>query len=222
MAIELLDTGVTLAATGGMGLAALGMVLTPGPNMMYLVSRSIGQGRRAGLVSLAGTGFGFVVYMVMANLGLAAVFVIVPWLYIGLKACGVAYLAWLAWKTFRPGGHGVFEVTGVRHDTPLSLFRMGLVTNLLNPKAAVMYLALIPQFIDPARGSTMAQGFILGSIQIAVSLTVNALIVIGAGTIARFLATRPSWTRWQRRVTGTMLGLVALALARDVPRHAQV
>ena len=83
-----------------------------------------------------------------------------------------------------------------------------------------MYLALIPQFVDPAAGATTLQGFTLGGIQITVSMIVNALIVIGAGSIARFLATRPAWTRWQRRVTGTMLGLVAVALARDVPQHA--
>lgn len=222
MAVELLGTGVSPAAAGGMALAALGMVLTPGPNMMYLVSRSIGQGRRAGLVSLIGTGLGFVVYMTMANLGLGIVFVVVPWLYMGLKAAGVAYLAWLAWKALRPGGHGVFEVRDLRRDSPFTLFRMGLITNLLNPKAAVMYLALIPQFIDPARGGTMAQGFTLGSIQITVSMLVNALIVIAAGTIARFLSARPGWAHWQRRLTGTMLGLVAVALAREVPERARV
>ena len=76
------------AALIGMALVALGMVLIPGPNMMYLVSRSVSQGYRAGLFSLIGTGTGFVIYMVMANVGMAEVFLIVPWLYIGLKLCG--------------------------------------------------------------------------------------------------------------------------------------
>jgi threonine/homoserine/homoserine lactone efflux protein len=213
---------VSSAAAAGIALTALGMVLTPGPNMMYLVSRSISQGRAAGLVSLAGTGVGFLVYLTLANLGLAAVFDVVPWLYIGLKAAGVVYLAWLAWQALRPGGRGLFETRELRRDPPFALFRMGLVTNLLNPKAAVMYLALIPQFIDPSRGNTTAQGFTLGAIQITVSMVVNALIVVGAGSIAGFLGGRPLWLRWQRRVTGTMLGLVALALAREVPARARV
>ncbi|GAA4676450.1 LysE family translocator [Frondihabitans cladoniiphilus] len=213
---------VSAAAAGGMALTALGMVLTPGPNMMYLVSRSIGQGRMAGLVSLIGTGVGFLVFMTMANVGLAAVFVVVPWLYIGLKTAGVVYLAWLAFQTLRPGGHGLFETRELRRDSAAKLFRMGLVTNLLNPKAAIMYLALIPQFIDPSRGHTTAQGFTLGAVQIAVSLTVNAVIVISAGSIARFLAERPRWARAQRRVTGTLLGLVALTLAREIPQRARV
>jgi threonine/homoserine/homoserine lactone efflux protein len=189
--------------------------------MIYLVSRSIAQGRAAGLVSLCGTGVGFVVYMTMANLGLAVVFVIVPWLYIGLKAVGVGYLAYLAAKALRPGGAGVFEIRALAPDSRWKLFRMGLVTNLLNPKAAVMYLALIPQFIDSDAGHAATQGFMLGGIQILVSLTVNALIVLAAGSIARFLSTRPAWTRWQRRITGSMLGLVAILLAREVPTAAR-
>lgn len=172
---------VSAQAAFGMSAAALAMVLTPGPNMMYLASRSIAQGRRAGLVSLAGTGVGFAICMLMANLGLAIVFVAVPWLFIGFKAAGVAYLAWLSWQTLRPGGAGVFEVRDLARDSSWRLFRMGLFTNLLNPKVAIMYLTLIPQFIDPDHGSQVTQGIALGLLQIGVSLTVNALLVIGAG-----------------------------------------
>ncbi len=84
-------TGVSLVAASGMALTALGMVLTPGPNMVYLVSRSVSQGPAAGMISLAGTCAGFLVYMTMANLGLTMVFVAVPWLYAGMKAAGVLY-----------------------------------------------------------------------------------------------------------------------------------
>ncbi|MDF0529767.1 LysE family translocator [Tsukamurella sp. 8F] len=198
------------------------MVLTPGPNMLYLVSRSVSQGRVAGLVSLAGTGVGFVVYLVAANVGLAVVFVAVPWLYIGFKGAGALYLAWLAWQALRPGGKGVFEPGSVARDRPARLFAMGLTTNLLNPKAAIMYLALIPQFIDPARSHVVAQGFLLGGIQISVSLVVNAALILGAGSVAALLAARPGWAVWQRRVTGTMLGAVALLVAREVPQRARV
>ncbi|MFI5859949.1 LysE family translocator [Streptomyces sp. NPDC051546] len=222
MSLTSLSSPVSATAVLGMALTALVMVLTPGPNMIYLVSRSIGQGRAAGLVSLAGTGVGFAVYMLMGNLGLAVVFVAVPWLFIGFKAVGVLYLAHLAWQALRPGGRGVFEVRDVPRDGPARLFRMGLVTNLLNPKAAIMYLTLIPQFIDPHRGHPAVQGLTLGSVQIAVSLTVNALIVIAAGTVAAFLGRRPGWATAQRRVTGTLLGAVALLLVREVPARARV
>lgn len=222
MSTSLTGWPVSANAALGMAVAALAMVLTPGPNMMYLASRSIGQGRRAGLVSLAGTGVGFGIYMLMANIGLAVVFVAVPWLFIGFKAAGVAYLAWLSWQALRPGGVGAFEVRDLPIDSDWRLFRMGLVTNLLNPKAAIMYLTLIPQFIDPALGHHLVQGITLGLLQIAVSMTINALIVIGAGSIATFLARRPAWTAWQRRVTGTLLGGVTILLAREVPARAHV
>lgn len=216
------DVTISMAAALGMSLTALGMVLTPGPNMMYLVSRSISQGRGAGLISLGGTAAGFLIYMTMANLGLAVVFVLVPWLFMAFKAVGAAYLGYLAWQALKPGGRGLFETHTLDRDSAGRLFRMGLITNLLNPKAAIMYLALIPQFIDPARGHTIAQGFLLGGVQITVSMVVNAAIVIAAGSIASLIARRPSWATWQRRITGTLLGAVALMLAREVPARARV
>lgn len=210
------------AAAVGMALTALAMVLTPGPNMMYLVSRSISQGRRAGLMSLSGTFAGFLSYMTMANLGLAVVFIAVPWLYVGFKAAGAIYLGCLAWRALRRGGTGLFETRDLRRDSGWRLFRMGLVTNLLNPKAAVMYLALIPQFVRPTMGHPVLQGFALGAVQISVSMTVNTFIILAAGSIAGFMRSRPRWVTWQRRITGTLLGAVTVLLAREIPARARV
>ncbi|WP_461018383.1 LysE family translocator [Streptomyces daliensis] len=194
------------------------MVLTPGPNMMYLVSRSITQGRRAGIVSLGGVAVGFMVYLVAANLGLSVVFLAVPQLYVAVKPAGAGYLAWLAWKALKPGGASLFEPREVAPDSPRRLFLMGLTTNLLNPKVALMYLALIPQFVDLGAGHVLAQGLALGTLQIAVSVGVNAAIVLAAGTIAVFLGRRPSWLRVQRYVMGTVLGALAVTLALDTSR----
>jgi threonine/homoserine/homoserine lactone efflux protein len=199
----------------GVSAVALGMVLTPGPNMMYLVSRSITQGRRAGAVSLAGVAVGFVVYLCAANLGLSVVFLAVPELYLTVKLAGAAYLAWLAWKALKPGGLSVFAPQVLAPDSPRRLFVMGLVTNLLNPKIAVVYLSLIPQFIDLRAGSVLLQGFVLGGIQMAVSVTVNLVIVLAAGAIAVFLARRPSLVRVQRYLMGTVLGALAVKLVTD-------
>lgn len=211
---------ISVSAGLGMALTAIGLELIPGPNMLYLVSRSIAQGRAAGLVSLVGTGLGFVVDMALADFGLTVVFVAVPWLYIGFKVAGVAYLGYLAWRAVRPGGSGRLETRSVRPASRLRLLTMGLVTNLLNPKAAMIYLALIPQFVDPTRGQPLAQGLVLGGIQISVSMAMNALIVIGAGSIAGVLAKRPAWVRWQRRVTAALLGAAAVYLATEVPKRA--
>ncbi len=199
----------------GVAAVALGMVLTPGPNMVYLVSRSITQGRRAGVVSLAGVALGFVVHLLATNLGLSVVFVAVPELYTAVKLAGAAYLGYLAWNALRPGGPSVFAPRDVPHDTPRRLFTTGLTTNLLNPKIAVMYLSLIPQFVDPGAGHVLLRGLVLGSVQIAVALTVNLALVLAAGTVSVFLARRPSWLRVQRFLMGTALGALAVSLAVD-------
>ncbi|GAA5183311.1 LysE family translocator [Rugosimonospora acidiphila] len=209
---------VALSSILGVGAVALGMVLTPGPNMMYLVSRSITQGRRAGVISLGGVAIGFLAYLTATNLGLSVLFVAVPELYLAVKLAGAAYLGWLAFKALRPGGVSVFEPTRLTPDSPRRLFAMGLMTNLLNPKMAVMYLSLIPQFERPAQGHLVLQGFVLGGVQIVVSLTVNLGIVLAAGAIALFLAKRPLWLRAQRYVMGTVLGALALRLATDHAR----
>lgn len=204
---------ISAASAAGIAIVALGMVLTPGPNMMYLVSRSLSQGWRAGMISLLGTVTGFLVYLTLASLGLAEVFRTARWLYWAVRLAGAAYLLYLAWQALRPHGTAIFHVRDLPRDPAARLFWMGLLTNLLNPKAAIMYLALIPQFIDPARGHVLAQGFLLGATQISVSAAVNAAIVLAASAIATFSATRPAWLRGQRLVTGALLAAFALRLA---------
>lgn len=206
----------------GVFAVALAMVLTPGPNMLYLVSRTVTQGRRAGIVSLSGVAVGFLAYLTAANVGLAVLFAAVPRLYLAVKLTGAAYLGWLAVKALRPTGISIFEPDRqAPHDSARRLFAMGLITNLLNPKIALMYLSLIPQFIRPADGHVMLQGFILGGVQIAVALTVNLLIVLAAGAIATMLSRRQLWLRIQRYVMGTVLGGLAVTLAIDDTRPAR-
>jgi threonine/homoserine/homoserine lactone efflux protein len=204
----------------GVAAAALGMVLTPGPNMMYLVSRTVAQGRRAGMISLLGVAAGFGVYLMAATAGITAVFAVVPGLYLAVKLAGAGYLLWLAWQAIRPGGVSVFAPADLPHDPARRLFTMGLATNLLNPKIAIMYMALIPQFVDPARGALWLQSLSLGAVQITVALTVNAMIVLGAAGLAGFLAARPLWLRTQRYLMGTALGTIAVLLATDKARPA--
>ncbi|PPJ48074.1 LysE family translocator [Rhizobium sp. KAs_5_22] len=199
-------------------LICLGMVLTPGPNMIYLVSRSICQGPAAGLVSLGGVALGFVFYMLMSALGITVLVMAVPFAYEALKFAGAAYLLWLAWQAVRPGGRSPFQVRDLPKDSPRKLFMMGLVTNLLNPKAAVLYLSLLPQFVDPTLGSVLLQSVVLGASQIAISVTVNAMIALMAGSIALFLAGRPFWMVVQRWLMGTVLAGLAVRMATEAQR----
>jgi threonine/homoserine/homoserine lactone efflux protein len=181
----------TAAHWATFALVALGMVLTPGPNMIYLISRTLCQGRAAGLLSLIGVAIGFVVYMLCAVFGITALVMAVPYAYDSLRLAGAAYLAYLAWQALRPGGRSPFELRELAPDSPRRLIAMGLFTNLLNPKAAVLYLSLLPQFADPAQGAMLPQLLTLGCTQMAISLSVNALIVLSAAGIARFLLQRP-------------------------------
>jgi threonine/homoserine/homoserine lactone efflux protein len=109
-------------------------------------------------------------------------------------------------------------VRELKVDGPRKLFAMGFVTNLLNPKIAMLYLALLPQFIDPAQGSVLTQSLALGSIQIAISVSVNAMIALAAGSIATFLGTRPTWLLVQRYVMGTVLAGLAMKMAFEAKR----
>jgi len=193
-------------------LVSLGMVLTPGPNMIYLISRSLCQGRRAGLISLGGVALGFVFYMLCAAFGITALVMAVPYAYDALRIGGALYLLYLAWQAVKPGGRSPFQVRDLPHDSPRKLFLMGFVTNLLNPKIAIMYLSLLPQFIAPDHGSVLAQSLMLGFVQILVSVSVNALIAIMAGSIAVFLGGRPLWQVIQRWLMGTVLAGLAVRM----------
>ena len=208
----------TLTTLLAFALVSLGMVLTPGPNMVYLVSRSICQGRRAGMISLGGVALGFVFYMICAAFGITALIMAVPYAYDVLRYAGAVYLLYLAWQAVRPNGQSPFEVKTLAADSPKKLFAMGLMTNLLNPKIAVMYLSLLPQFIEPQQGSVFAQSMILGFTQITVSLTVNMAITLAAGSIAVFLTRHPRWIMIQRWLMGSVLTALAFRMAREGQR----
>ena len=183
--------------------------------MIYLISRSICQGRRAGLISLGGVALGFVFYMLCAAFGITAFVFAVPYAYDTLRFGGALYLLYLAWQAVKPGGRSAFAVRDLPIDTPRKLFTMGFITNLANPKIAVMYLSLLPQFITPGHGSVFIQSLALGGVQISISLVVNALIAVMAGAISTFLSGRPMWLLVQRWLMGTVLTGLAVRMAYE-------
>jgi threonine/homoserine/homoserine lactone efflux protein len=195
------------------------LVLTPGPNLMYLISRTLCQGRTAGIVSLAGTTSGLLFYALATAFGLTAVFVAVPVLFDLVRWAGAAYLLWLAWDAIRPQGSGGLFA---RRDLPTvpnaTLFRTGVLTSILNPKVALFYLALFPQFVDPARGSVLMQSLLLAVLQIAIAAGGDLLFVLAASRAADWLATRPAWVTAQRWVLGGVFAAIAVKLALDSRR----
>ena len=199
--------------------ASLLLVLTPGPNMLYLISRSLCQGRAAGVVSLAGVVLGFFVHMLAASLGVTALFLAVPMAFEALKWAGAAYLLWMAWQALRPGAASPFEQThALPAESPRRLFVMGLLTSILNPKVAIFYLSIFPQFVNAAHGSVLWQSVTLGLVQIFTSFSVNLLITLFAARIALWFAGRPLWLRVQKWLMGTVLAGLAVRLALEQRR----
>lgn len=194
---------------------SLGLALTPGPNMLYLVSRSLAQGTGAGMVSLVGCQAGSLAIMLCAAAGITAALLAVPYAWDILRLGGAAYLLFLAWQCVRPGGQPLFAPRAMPREPAGRLFAVGFATAALNPKVALFYMAVLPPFLDPARGDVFLQGAMLGAVQVAVCTAFDALLVWGAAGTARFLGTRPGWMAVQRWVLGAALGLLAVKLAAE-------
>ncbi|MEZ5912683.1 MAG: LysE family translocator [Paracoccaceae bacterium] len=194
--------GVTPDLLAAFALTSTVIELTPGPNMTYLAVVALSEGRRSGFAAVAGVALGLGLVGLAAALGLAAVINASPFLYQSLRWVGAAYLLWLAWDGWR----GAAEPSdGLQPGTTLArYFRRGLITNLLNPKAAVFYVAVLPTFLRPDAPLT-AQAITLAAVYVAVATAIHASIVALAGT-AR------SWLE-DARLTGIARRVLALALA---------
>jgi len=197
-----MPTAATLIA---FAFVALGLVVTPGPGMIYYVSRSICQGTEAGLISLAGGTTGLIVYILGAAFGITALIFAMPHVYGMLKIAGAAYLVYLAWQAIGPAARSPFQVRKLPIDRPGRLYRMGLVTILLNPKVGIFYLSLLPQFIDPQRGSFLTQALVLGCLHMTLAIIGNSIFILTAGKVAKFFAANPMWLLAQRWVMGLIL-----------------
>ncbi|MGZ7177131.1 LysE family translocator [Burkholderia gladioli] len=207
-----MGTMIEFVAVGGM------LALTPGPNMVYVMSRSVSQGPRAGLTSLAGVMLGYLTYMFGAAFGLTAIFLTIHGAARVLAAAGALYLLYLSWQAVRPGARSPFEVDARRAERPRRLFAMGAATSLLNPKLAMLFLSLLPQFIDYQAGDVFRQSMLLGASLVGAFAAVNGAVAIGSGSLAGFLAKRPNRLRAQRRVMGLMLCSLAAKMAFDIWR----
>jgi threonine/homoserine/homoserine lactone efflux protein len=201
---------VSSVAVLSITLVAVGLVLTPGPNTVYLLTRTMTQGRTAGMTCLLGIATGFAVYLISSAAGITALLTLVPHLLQAIKAAGATYLLWLAWRTLRTPS--TLDSDDDQCVSSGRLFLLGLATNLLNPTIAVLYLSLLPQLIDTARGHIALQGLILGSLQTAIMLTFNCLLVLAAGRIAIWLTDHPRWLRAQRWLAATILGALAVQI----------
>jgi threonine/homoserine/homoserine lactone efflux protein len=192
--------------------AVLLLALTPGPVWVYLLSRTLTQGRRAGYFSLLGVAAGVVVHVMLAAFGISVVLLAIPFAFDAIKLAGAAYLLWLAINTLRGGGMS-FNPLPLDVVPDRVLFRQAMVAALLNPKVAVFYLSLFPQFIHPGAGSVFGQSVVLGAVHVAVSLVFDGLLVTIAAMLSAWFVRRPLWLRVQRWFLGSAFGALAVWLA---------
>ncbi|WP_337997658.1 LysE family translocator [Oleispirillum naphthae] len=190
--------------------AAFALAVTPGPDLTYVIARSIAQGRGAGLLATLGIAGALVIHVTLITLGLSRVFLALPWAYAAIKIAGAVYLIWLAAQAFRAGAAPQAALAAAR---PLVILRQAALSCLLNPKLAVFFIAFLPQFTNPAAGPITPQLFLLGVSFAALGLTVLASAAIAFGPIGAALARHPAVWKWQSRFTGTVLAGLAARLA---------
>lgn len=198
-------------------LTALIIEMTPGPNMAYLAALSLSQGIRAGLAAVIGVALGLSVYAAAAALGLSAIIDRSPLLYEVLRWSGVAYLLWLAWEAWVNESEISPEKPDGLNTRPWIAFRRGLITNLLNPKAAVFYIAVLPDFVQVGRGSIAAQTLLLSAIYVGIATAVHLVIVCLAGRLQSVIET-PDKRRIIRRVLALLLAAIAIWFAFGTAR----
>jgi len=196
--------------------ACVALAVTPGPNLLYIVSRTLVQGRPAGLISLAGTITGLLFHVLAAAFGLSALLLAVPMAYEVVRVAGACYLAWLAWQTWHAQPP---HVGGMNASQPyFTLWRDGAATGILNPKVALFQLALFPQFVDPAHGSVLVQSLMLGATQLVVLAGIDCLWVLAASRARNIIGAQPAWGVWSRRLLAGVFAALAARLLIDERR----
>ncbi|MFI6518671.1 LysE family translocator [Spirillospora sp. NPDC050679] len=192
-------------------LAAATLIAIPGPNHLYITTRSINEGRRAGFASALGVESGTLVHIAFAAAGLSAVVAASATAFGFLRYAGAAYLAYLAYRAFRSrGDHGPLEL----EPQPLRrVYLDGLLINVLNPKVVLFFLAFLPQFVDADAGTVPLQIAVMGLVTALIGLVSDFVYAYAAGSIGEWLRARPAFRRRQAYATGAIyLGLGAAAL----------
>jgi threonine/homoserine/homoserine lactone efflux protein len=192
--------------------ATLALNLAPGPDMLYVSTRSLTQGRRAGVISTLGIAAGAVVHTVAIASGLAALLRALPLAYEIVRFAGAAYLIWLGVQALR-GKAGPTSGKPLERESEWAVFRQGAITNILNPKVALFFLAFLPQFVDPARGSVALQIVVLGCLFNVSGTIVNIAVAYLAASAGRWLGARGHVERIFRWLTASVFIGLGLRLA---------
>jgi threonine/homoserine/homoserine lactone efflux protein len=196
--------------------AALAISLAPGPDMLFILANSLAQGTRAGLAAAFGMATGMLGHTAAAVLGLSALLATAPVAFEIVRWAGAAYLVWLAIRSFRTRD---FDGLATARREPLGrVFRQAVITNLLNPKVAIFYLAFLPQFIEPARGATAVQLLVLGALLILVGLVIDSAVGLAGGRVRMLVTGNGAFARAMGWIPGCIYLGLATRLALDARR----
>lgn len=194
-------------------LAAVALIAVPGPNLIYITTRSIGEGRRAGLASALGVETGTLVYVAVTAAGLSALLASSQVAFSIVRYAGAAYLIYLGIRALLDTRHPPASHAGVGETSLITAYRQGLLVQLLNPKVALFFLALFPQFLDAAAGPLAPQIVVLGVLLALLGLLIDAIYAVTAGALGSWLRAHPTAARRQGYFAGTVYLALGAAAA---------
>lgn len=199
--------------------AALALNISPGPDLIYILSRTIAQGEKIGLASAAGVCSGALVHVLAATLGLSALLMTSAIAFSIVKYIGAAYLIYLGIQALRSGGSSFdFTASDLPKVTPWQAYRQGVLVDVLNPKVAIFFMAFLPQFVRAELGSPTLQLLLLGGVVIVVSIIVESLFVLAAARTTGFFRQNPRASIWLDRLMGSILLTLGFRLALSEPQ----
>ena len=196
-------------------LASLALIFTPGPDIIYVLTRGVAQGRDAALAAAAGFSLGNIAHTLLASLGVSALIVASATAFQAVKLAGAVYLVYLGIRLFRAGDPATAKAEDADAGTPAlwAVFRQSVIANVLNPKVAVFFLAFFPQFIDHEAGNGVAQMLLLGLAFVVLTFLGFGLVALLSGSINRLFIRRPGASRLLYRGAGAVLVGLGLKLA---------
>ena len=204
----MINSGILVTYT----LLVLGLMLIPGPAVLLTLARATSRGRRIGIATGLGIATGDLVHTIMATFGLSAVLATSALAFDVVKYAGVVYLIYLGIRAFVEKAE-TLDLPAVRLITAAQAYRQGIFAEVLNPKTALFFLAFLPQFVHPEKGSAIVQFAILGVIFVAISAAYTTMIALGAGSFGRWLRNNRSIGRWQGKIIGTLYVGLGIRLA---------
>lgn len=196
--------------------AALALNISPGPDMLYVISRSLEQGRTAGIISALGIGAGTLVHTFVTAIGLSAILLSVPIAFEFVRYAGAAYLVYLGLRMLldRNSGKATTQYSSSKSTRSLrSIFRQGVTTNVLNPKVALFFLAFLPQFVDQSKGTVALQIILLGLLFDTSGTSVNVIVATLAGHVSDSLRKRSGFASFQKLLPAGILIALGLLVA---------